>query len=107
MTGSTKRVTYRLKFEIPPAFVDILNDIAMSQIDVYWNETMVCRAAEIVGIAAKQEKVQGQSAGLIWMLTMEKERTPDDASYPSIQMEVNDSGDLRLHALQMSLPTGD
>jgi hypothetical protein len=96
-----------LAFEIPFGFVDIINDAALSLIDVYWNETLICRGATVEGIAGKQEMIQGQPAGMVWILTLGKERTPADLSYPSVQKDVMDSGDLRLHALQLALPSGN
>lgn len=105
MTGNGKKVTYKMKFEIPVAFIQIINDAALSEIDVFWNEKMVCRMASIAGISSKPDPDPNGSGDLIWTLSLSKERVAGDP-YPSLNEDVDDSGDLRLHALQLAMFNG-
>ena len=93
--------TYKIAFTYPPGFHAIIGDIVGTEADVYWNEVLIANSAFVSGASVKGVKNEDSE----YILTMEAQ--PQDTALANLAHEVNDTGDLRLHALQMALGLKD
>lgn len=92
---------YKLSFSYPPGFLGIIGEVVGTEVDVYWNEVLVANSAYVTGSNVKGVKDEDNE----YLLTLEAQ--PQDTALANLGNEVNDTGDLRLHLLQLALNLTD
>jgi hypothetical protein len=108
VTDSAKGPVYKLAFEIPIAFIDILKELIGNQsVDMYWNGDQIGQSVSIGGVTGKEDKKNG---GSTWSVPFNMD--PGDIAFGELVREtrslasaVGTVGDLRLDPLQLPLPT--
>lgn len=93
--------TYKIAFSYPPGFHAVLGDVVGTEVDIYWNEQVVAHSAYVTGATVKGVKDEDNE----YIISFDA--TPQDTALANLGNQVNESGDLRLHALQLAIGLSD